>query len=186
MSETVITLYNRLQITSKCIFCKRVKHSLHSGRRLLLLCNIKHSDTGIYYTLLQLSSNEKHTRFQSVPVEKLSKNVPVTFLNIQRLFASGEYLRVRRLFDSSNKSSTSINVLRRFTRRNFGTASVTLPYARRTLTRLQTDANCMQARCQMRRGCSDRLFLSSTVCATKYHLKYRCYIWASLHSASGG
>ena len=36
----------------------------------------------------------------------------------------------------------------------------------------------------MRLGRSDRLFLSSTVCATKYRLKCRCYIWASLHSAS--
>ena len=36
---------------------------------------------------------------------------------------------------------------------------------------------------QMRWGRSDRLFLSSSVCVTKYRLKCRCYIWASLRSA---
>ena len=106
MSETVITLYNRLQITSKCIFCKRVKHSLHSGRRLLLLRNIKHSDTGIL-----------HTRFQIVPVEELSKNVPVTFLNVFILFANKlrsngcehlTFIWERREFESAALNNRSI------------------------------------------------------------------------------
>ena len=116
MCETVITLHNRLQIASKCIFCKRVKHSLHTGRRLLLLRNIVHSNTGILHLTLKLSSKEKHTRFQIVPVQELSKNVPVTFLNVfillqinstavdvnmRRLFGSCENLRMRRLFDNN-------------------------------------------------------------------------------------
>ena len=45
------------------IFCKRVKHSLHSSRRL-----------------------QKTAAVQIVPVKELSKNVPVTFLNV--LFAN--------------------------------------------------------------------------------------------------
>ena len=35
-------------------------------------------------------------------------------VNMRRLFGSGEYLRARRLFDSSAKSSTSINVMPTF------------------------------------------------------------------------
>ena len=50
-----------------------------------------------------------------------------------------------------------------FMRRNFSTASVTLQYARQTPTVRRRDARCTQ----MRQGRSDRLFLSSTVCATK-------------------
>ena len=69
---------------------------------------------------------------------------------------------------------------RRFTRRNFGTVSVTLLYARWTPTVCRRDTR----QTQMRRGCSDRLYLSSTVCATKYRLKCRCYTWASLHETS--
>ena len=41
------------------IFCKRVKHSLHSSRRL-----------------------QKTAAVQIVPVKELSKNVPVTSLNV--------------------------------------------------------------------------------------------------------
>ena len=84
-------------------------------------------------------------------------------VNMRRLFGSGEYLRARRLFDSSAKSSTSINVMPTFHEeelRYCGSPSVALPYARRTPTVRRRDAR----RTQMRRGRSDRLFLSGTAC----------------------
>ena len=115
----------------------------------------------------------------------------------RRLFGSDEYLRALRLFDSSAKSSTSINVSRG------GTSVLRLSRsqtqdgrwrdARWTPILLRRDARRTQdglyrrdaRRTQMKRGRSDRLFLSSTVCATKYRVKCKCYIWASLCSASG-
>ena len=85
-------------------------------------------------------------------------------LNVRRLFGSGEYLRAWRLFDSSAKSSTLINVIPTFHEEELRScvchaAPGRKTDARRTLDERRRDARQMQ----MRRGRSDRLFLSSTV-----------------------
>ena len=103
-------------------------------------------------------------------------------VNVRHLFGSGEYLRARRLFHSSAKSSTSINVIPTFHEERLRFCICHPPGrktdANRTQTRRKTDTRRTlderrrdARRTQMRRGCSDRLFLSSTVrvpCPKRY------------------
>ena len=103
-------------------------------------------------------------------------------VDVRRLFGSGEYLRARRLFHSSAKSSTSINVIPTFHEERLRFCICHPPGrktdANRTQTRRKTDTRRTlderrrdARRTQMRRGCSDRLFLSSTVrvpCPKRY------------------
>ena len=136
---------------------------------------LKYSSTrDTVFEKVEIYRNAKHTRFQIVPVEELSKNVPVTFLNVFILFANklrsngcerARFILERRVFDSSAKSSTSINVIPTFHEEELRFCVCHAPGrmtdANRTLIIRKTEA--IYRRTQMRRERSDRLFLSSTV-----------------------